>query len=86
MQRERFVSSHPWQPDRIRALAIYCSDGRWGEAFDEFCHQHLGIPLYDRFAAPGGPLWLTIRHVNLLTPYCAAREQLKFLVEAHELQ
>src|SRR5213078_1004519 len=81
-----FDSSHTWNPERIGALAIYCSDGRWGEAFDEFCHESLGIPRYDRFAVPGGPVWLTIRHVELLTPYSAAREQLRFLVKAHELE
>src|ERR1051325_2468930 len=86
MQPAAFTSTHTWTPERIRALAIYCSDGRWGEAFDEFCHEQLGLPRYDRFAVPGGPIWLTIRHVDLLTPYSAAREQLQFLVRAHELE
>ncbi len=67
-------------------MAIYCSDGRWGEAFDEFCHEGLHLPRYDRFAVPGGPAWLTMRHTSLLTPYSAARDQLSFLVEAHELE
>jgi hypothetical protein len=81
-----FNSSQRWNPERIRAMAIYCSDGRWGEAFDEFCQQGLGLPRYDRFAVPGGPAWLTLRHVNLLTPYTAARDQLHFLVQAHQLE
>lgn len=81
-----FVSSHEWNPERIGALCIYCSDGRWGNAFDEFCHEGLSIPRYDRFAVPGGPAWLTIRHVTLLTPYTAARDQLDFLVRAHKLE
>ena len=42
-----------WHPERIGALALYCSDGRWGEAFDEFCHRRLFIPRYDRWAVPG---------------------------------
>src|SRR3954471_2525665 len=54
-----FVSSETWNDRRIRALAMYCSDGRWGDAFDEFCHRSLMIPRYDRFAVPGGPAWLT---------------------------
>ena len=45
-----------WHPGRINALAVYCSDGRWGAAFDEFCHRHLRIPRYDRWAVPGGPV------------------------------
>jgi hypothetical protein len=83
---ESFKSSQRWNPERIRALAIYCSDGRWGEAFDEFCHVGLGLPRYDRFAVPGGPLWLTLRHSTLLTPYTAARDQIHFLVQAHGLE
>ena len=74
-----------WHPERIGALALYCSDGRWGEAFDEFCHRHLQIPRYDRWAVPGGPAWLASRPENgaLLE---AARAQLDFLVRAHELE
>src|SRR5437660_12409026 len=53
-----FTSSERWNPERIGALALYCSDGRWGEAFDEFCHKRLLIPRYDRWAVPGGPAWL----------------------------
>jgi len=83
---QRLVSRQKWNPDRIGAMAIYCSDGRWGEAFDEFCHEHLHIPRYDRFAVPGGPLWLVVRHVSLMTPFAAAREQLQFLVKAHQLE
>jgi hypothetical protein len=86
MKPTAFTSRHAWNPDRIRALAVYCSDGRWGEAFDEFCHDSLGLPRYDRFAVPGGPAWLALRHVALLGPYGAARDQLHFLVRAHALE
>jgi len=80
-----FISTHTWNPARIRALAIYCSDGRWGRAFDEFCHESLRIPRYDRFAVPGGPLWLVLRDVSLMIPHSAARDQLQFLVKVHQL-
>src|SRR5262245_51756702 len=80
-----FTSTLNWNPERIHALALYCSDGRWGEAFDEFCHKHLQIPRYDRLAVPGGPAWLV--------PFGAdralldtARQQLDFLVRAHGLE
>src|SRR5216110_1494616 len=53
-----FTSTEAWHAQRIGALAMYCSDGRWGEAFDEFCHKHLRIPRYDRWAVPGGPAWI----------------------------
>jgi hypothetical protein len=80
-----FTSTDHWHPERIGALALYCSDGRWGEAFDEFCHKHLQIPRYDRWAVPGGP-------ASLVPPGDGAygdrvvREQIDFLVRAHELE
>jgi hypothetical protein len=79
-----FTSMERWHPERIGALALYCSDGRWGEAFDEFCHKHLQIPRYDRWAVPGGPVWLAAREGEELAR--AAREQIDFLVRVHELE
>jgi len=80
-----FTSAKRWNPERIGALALYCSDGRWGEAFDEFCHRHLQIPRYDRWAVPGGPAWLAPENGELGFGQ-AAREQLDFLVKAHQLE
>jgi hypothetical protein len=67
-------------------MAVYCSDGRWGAAFDEFCQIGLGLPHYDRFAVPGGPLSLTERNAGLLTDPTSAGEQIRFLTEAHGLE
>ena len=80
-----FTSMERWHPDRIGALALYCSDGRWGEAFDDFCHKHLQIPRYDRWAVPGGPAWIAGPPDDpaLLS---TTRVQLDFLVRAHELE
>ncbi len=86
MERALFTSSHRWNAERIGAVAIYCSDGRWGEVFDEFCHESLKLPRYDRFAVPGGPLWLVMRDASLIIPRAAAHSQLEFLVEAHGLE
>jgi hypothetical protein len=80
-----FHSVEPWREERIGALALYCSDGRWGEAFDEFCHRHLGIPRYDRLAVPGGPAWLGGR-ADASDLARVAREQLDFLVRVHGLE
>src|SRR5262245_48320672 len=74
-----------WNPERIGALALYCSDGRWGEAFDEFCHKRLLIPRYDRWAVPGGPAWLVPRAAGG-DLHRATREQLDFLIRVHELE
>jgi hypothetical protein len=80
-----YAAAERWHSERIGALALYCSDGRWGEAFDEFCHKHLHIPRYDRWAVPGGPAWLAA-HDYEPTLLEAARMQLDFLVRAHELE
>jgi hypothetical protein len=80
-----FTGTELWNPERIGALVLYCSDGRWGEAFDEFCHRHLQIPRYDRWAVPGGPAWVAA-HPADSTLLQATRSQLDFLVQAHELE
>jgi hypothetical protein len=99
MPPERFCCREPWNEQRIGALAMYCSDGRWGDAFDDFCHRSLMIPRYDRFAVPGGPAWLTVGndapkgaavqgndHAALMASLSrSAWEQLGLLVRVHEL-
>jgi hypothetical protein len=81
---EVFTSTEPWFGERIHALALYCSDGRWGLAFDEFCQRSLLIPRYDRWAVPGGPAWLATRAENDDFAQ-SAHQQLDFLVKIHEL-
>src|SRR5436305_11776173 len=81
-----FTASEAWNPERIHAMAIYCSDGRFGEAFDEFCHQKLQIPRYDRFAVPGGPAWINPGVAAAQDLYRSARAQLDFLVRVHDLE
>jgi hypothetical protein len=80
-----YTCNETWNPERIGALALYCSDGRWGEAFDEFCHKRLLIPRYDRWAVPGGPAWLVPRKTGG-DLYQATRTQLDFLIRVHELE
>ncbi len=80
-----FTSTELWDPQRIGALVLYCSDGRWGGAFDEFCHRRLLIPRYDRWALPGDPICLLPRDSG--DGFCrGVWEQLDFLVHAHELR
>jgi hypothetical protein len=79
-----YYSQAPWKTQRMGALAVYCSDGRWGEAFDEFCHNHLQIPRYDRWAVPGGPACLVPREHN--RDYCRTTwQQLDMLAQVHQL-
>ena len=81
----RYVSSQPYESARIYAAAVYCSDGRLGDHVDDFLHNGLGLPRYDRVACPGGPVALSGR----LAAHWEARgveEQLRFLVQVHEIR
>ncbi len=75
----------PYEAVRINAAAVYCSDGRIGDHMDEFLHNRLGLPRYDRLACPGGPVALAGR----LMAFWEARgvlDQLRFLIEVHEVR
>lgn len=74
----------PFESARIRAAAVYCSDGRFGEQIDDFLHAALALPRYDRLAIPGGPACLA-GYFDTYRERDAAIEQLKFLVHAHRL-
>jgi hypothetical protein len=82
---EQFVSSVPYEATRIRAAAIYCSDGRVGEHFDDFLHRGLKLPRYDRVALPGGPANLA-DHPQAHLQAQGVADELKFLVEVHGLR
>jgi hypothetical protein len=81
-----FTSSAPFEPERVHAVAVYCSDGRFGDQVDDFLHLHLGLPNYDRVAIPGGPAWLSSRSSASLVQHGMVRDQLDFLVEVHRLE
>jgi hypothetical protein len=70
---------------RIHAAAIYCSDGRIGEHFDDFLQVGLGLPRYDRVALPGGPACLA-GHPQAHLEEQGVVDELKFLVEVHGLK
>jgi hypothetical protein len=80
-----FDSKHPYEPERIHAAAIYCSDGRLGEHFDDFLTNGLRLPRTDRVALPGGPAALA-DHPQTQLAHEAVAEELHFLVEVHGLE
>jgi hypothetical protein len=83
--RAAFVSDVPFEAERIHAAAVYCSDGRFGQQMDEFLQRGLGFPRYDRVAVPGGAAPLA-EHMAVTRERAALERQVRFLVEAHELQ
>ncbi|MEZ5942816.1 MAG: carbonic anhydrase [Planctomycetaceae bacterium] len=80
-----FESSFPFNTERVRAAAIYCSDGRLGEQFDEFLHMYLELPRYDRLAIPGGAASLASHFVTFRETE-GLLEQLRFLIDVHKLE
>jgi hypothetical protein len=77
-----FKSPHRFDEHRIHAAAVYCSDGRWGENFDDFAYDYLKLLRYDRFAVPGGPATLARRGA---ASFDVAREHIELLIQAHGL-
>lgn len=81
---DAFRSLLRYDPQRMHVAAVYCSDGRVGEHFDDFLQNGLRLPRYDRVALPGGPACLAgydeakVEQVGIV-------DELKFLVEAHGL-
>ena len=80
-----YESRLPYESARIRAAAVYCSDGRIGEHFDDFLQNGLGLPRYDRVALPGGPACLA-SHPQAHLEEQGVVDELKFLVEVHGLK
>ncbi len=80
-----YESRLPYEASRIRAAAVYCSDGRVGEHFDDFLQNGLNLPRYDRVALPGGPACLA-SHPEALLEEQGVVDELKFLVEVHQLK
>jgi hypothetical protein len=80
-----YESVVPFEGERIKAAAVYCSDGRLGEQFDDFLHNALGLPRYDRVAIPGGPACLA-GHFAAYREEDAVKAQLEFLISAHQIQ
>lgn len=79
-----YESPHPFDEQRVGAAAVYCSDGRFGEQMDEFLHQSLGLPRYDRVAVPGGAACMA-GHMMVYHEATALDRQLSFLITSHEL-
>ena len=81
-----FAARTSFDANRVGAAAVYCSDGRFGEQMDEFLHEGLLLPRYDRVAIPGGAACLAGRTTSPFWQKTALEEQLSFLIREHELR
>jgi hypothetical protein len=80
-----YASPQRFDENRIRAAAVYCSDGRFGESFDDFLHNALKLPRYDRLAVPGGAACLA-GHLLAFREEEGVVEQLRFLISVHQIE
>lgn len=80
-----YTSPIKYESSRIHAAALYCSDGRIGEQFDDFLQSGLNLPRYDRIALPGGPACLA-GHPQASLEEKGVVDELQFLVEVHKLK
>ena len=80
-----YESKLPYHTERMHAAAVYCSDGRVTEQYDDFLQNGLGLPRYDRVALPGGPACLA-GYSKARLAEAGVIDELKFLVDAHGLQ
>ena len=80
-----YESAIAYDGGRIGAAAVYCSDGRLGEQFDDFLHNALHLPRYDRLAVPGGAACLA-DHFATYREGDAVAAQLEFLINVHQLK
>src|ERR1700736_3295823 len=85
IETPQYQSPLPFDPQRIQAAAVHCSDGRFGEHIDDLLHNVLGLPRYDRLAVPGGAACLA-GHFATYREEDALSEQLRFLIAAHRLR
>lgn len=85
LQKSEFESLIGYNPQRVQAVAVYCSDGRYGEQIDELMNRGLGLPRYDRLAVPGGAACLA-GHFYTYREEEGVQEQLRFLVSVHKVR
>ena len=78
-----FVSVSRFQPEHPRALALYCSDGRFTGPVEELL-ESLGHDRLNTVTLPGGPALLDLWSASYADRDAVARA-LSFLIEGHAL-
>lgn len=78
-----FVSQGLYETGHPKALAIYCSDGRFTNAVEELLH-HLGHARLDTLTMPGGPALLNPWTASILDADQVNRAS-QFLIKAHSI-
>ena len=74
----------PYDEAHPKALAVYCSDGRFTNAVEELL-QRLGHGRIDTLTIPGGAALLHLWSANLVEAE-TVRKSASFLIEGHKLE
>lgn len=80
--QDSFASSIPWKADHAKALAVFCSDGRFLAQHVQFLREGLRHSTCDVVAVPGGPACLAVTAPAAQAQ--VAREQVSSLLRLHE--
>jgi hypothetical protein len=79
-----FLSDTPYDAGHPRALAVYCSDGRFTQAVEDLL-RHLGHARLDTMTMPGGPGLFNTWEASLLEAD-QARRAAQFLIRGHGIE
>ena len=79
-----FEAHQPFAPAHPKALAVYCSDGRFTDAVEEL-FRHLGYPRLDTLTIPGGAGLLELTSASASAAE-TVRQSVSFLITAHHLE
>jgi hypothetical protein len=79
-----FIATAPYDAKHPKALAIYCSDGRFTEAVEDLA-RHLGHPRLDTITLPGGPGLLNLLSSGFVDLDAMTRAT-TFLIRGHAIE
>lgn len=79
-----FTARTAYDPTHPKALAVYCSDGRFTDAVEELLHS-LGHARLDTLTMPGGPALLHMRAASYSDVDATSRAA-NFLIRGHGIQ
>lgn len=79
-----YQSNIPFQTEPLDTIAVYCSDGWFGDQTESFLTTGLGLRRFDRLVVPGGAACLVRHHASQLEDETILA-RLRFLIESHEL-
>lgn len=79
-----YIAETPYEATHPKALAIYCSDGRFTTAVEELL-RHLGHERLDTLTMPGGPALLNFWTASILDADQVGRAS-QFLIRGHGIE